>query len=563
MKWWYILIFAGLLVFRFAYLDQDAPVWEIGNINQEDEPYYSEGAILKLCADEGRTVKGFERAKGEPNDMYNKPLAYACLKVFGNNYWGLRVPDVIASVLFLLLIFSVFKTISPGNKFIPVMMVILFTNFYLFVYSRYNNPEIYSIVAITLTLWVFTRYGYEKPLPLIISGLVASFSVLFVYPMNLFLPAALGLFILIKAIVQKKFALPLYFFAGCVCCSLFLLLCLWLIGSSVFLKYGSNLTYANSYDIFTDTHSVKSVFMNFFRSITSVTNTGYFRYQLPLLIGIFAAIPILVFKARNKNDANGDLSLLILLLIAIQLVQNYFIVSFPFKKMIVVLPVTAIAIFLAAKDSDFKSWIKTKSQKMVMALFLIAGLGLCLFNFKANKSHEYWWYTGVGCFGTTPAWFDALNILACVLLAATLLYTVFFTNKLNKAIVISALAISILTNLAFAAGTFVINRKYQVRDCLISLEPMLHNKVVIYSYPFAYQFYTGCKPAFHQYPVDFINTATKASQDSMLTNKIADYLIEKVTPYQLQNFGKNPNLELIKVCNFDCYRYYLYKNKND
>ncbi len=179
IKWYYILLLACLITLRFAYLDQDTPAYQLTNISQEDEPYYSISAVLKLCNDDGRTVKGFERTKSEGLDMYNRLLTYSSLKIFGNNYWGLRIPDVIVSLLFLLLMFSVFNSISPGNKLSLLLMGIMATNFYLFAFSRYNNPQIFSVLAVTWVIWLIVKYGFENPLPLIALGFFAAFAVFF------------------------------------------------------------------------------------------------------------------------------------------------------------------------------------------------------------------------------------------------------------------------------------------------------------------------------------------------------------------------------------------------
>jgi len=564
MKWWQILLIAGLVIFRFTYLDQDAPVYQLTNICQEDEPYYSQGAILKLCKDDGRLVNGFSKSHSEGLDMYNRLITYVSLKVFGNNYWALRIPDVIISLLFILFMFSSFKIIDPDSDLIFLFVMLLFVNFYLFVFSRYNNPQIFSILAITISLWIFIRYGYERPLPLILLGFTAAYSVLFVYILNVFLMMGIGLFILVKAIKQRNFSILIYFVTGCIICLLFFIACLHVVGSSFSLVYNQilNAGSGDNSSVLVKTNNITSALGNIYRAITAITNTGYFRFQLPFLLLALSAAPQLIYKAFSKQEKNGNLALLIILIIFCQLIQNIFVVSYTFKKMLVTIPMIMIYVFLIMNEFDL-SWLrKSNLKKWGMATWIVFALGLCLFNYKTNRSPLYWGYKGVGCFETTPAWFDAINISLCIGLVIFLLYSLFYSEKLNRSIIKSVLTITIAFNLIFTFKIFIRNRKYEIRDCLISLKPMLQNKVVVDGFPFTWQMYTNCKPAMHGYPVDFLTSSRTNTLDSMIINRKADFVMEKITPgLNLTGiYSNNQNLDLIKIFRFKCYSYYLYKN---
>ncbi|HXP50809.1 MAG TPA: glycosyltransferase family 39 protein [Bacteroidia bacterium] len=564
MKWWHILLFTGLVVMRFAYLDQDAPVYQFANVCQEDEPYYSQGAILKLCANEGRTVKGFEKTKGEVFDMYNRYITYTSLKIFGNNYWGLRIPDVLASILFILLIYSIFKTINPASDFISLFVIILLTNFYLFDFSRYNNPQIFSVLTITLALWIIVKYGYEKPLPLIVTGFVATFAVFFVYILNFFLLAGVGLFVLVKAIAKRKLVIPVYFMIGVSVCFLFLTWSLSLIGCDLGTIYDSiKANGAGDNGVLTDTSTATSIFINIYKSISSIISTGYFRYQLVLLFGVLAAIPMLIMKASHKDDKDRSIALLLIFLIDCQFVQNYFAVNYPFKKMLVDIPITILALFVVTNGTNLKAWFNNIPRKVIMACWFIVALLLCLFNFKINKSPVYWGYTGVGCFGATPAWFNWLNVGTCVALTITLIFILFYSIKLSRTVVKIALVVSIASNFILIYNTFLINRKYEIRDCLVDLKPLIHDKIVIGSFPLTFQLYTGCKPGLHGYEINYITSSKQAVSDSMLVNRKTDFLIDKVMPSQSVPHTNDSNLKLVKVYNFDCYSYYVYKNSHE
>jgi 4-amino-4-deoxy-L-arabinose transferase-like glycosyltransferase len=561
MKWLHILLLAGLVIFRFAYLDQDTPTYSLTNVCQEDEPYYSLGAIHQLCADEGRQVSGFEKTKGDFIDMYSRLLMYPSLKVFGNNYWGLRIPDVLISLLLIWLIFSMFKKLGFGGDYLQLLVLLLFTNFYLFTFSRYHNPQIFSIFGIVLTLWIVVKYGCEKPLPLVAAGFAAMFCVLFIYPMNFFLLAGLGLFILIRAISEKKYLLPVYFAAGIVICFLAFAVSLQAIGSSMGTFMHVVLNYGQGNDVVTiGGHT--SLIRNVVNGFTSIINTGYFRFQLPLLFLSVVSIPLLIFKIRDKNAVGKEWALLILLILGCQFLQNCFTVTYTFKKMLVDIPVTVMAVFIASTYFNLQEVKANSSKKWIMVIAAAGAFLCCLFNFKTNNSAVYWGYTGIGCYETTLDWFNGINVCLCVMAAIVFIYSLFSSSGNFQSIIKTVLIVSVISNMALSFNTFVLNRKYQVRDSLVELKPIIHNKVTTGGFPFAWQFYTGSKPALNGYPIDILKLSRAKTLDSMLVNKEIDYDIEKVmNGKKTDSSSVNPNLQLVKVFSFNCYSYYLYKNR--
>jgi hypothetical protein len=440
---------------------------------------------------------------------------------------------------------------------------LVLTNFYLFTFSRYTNPQIFSVFVITFALWIFIRYGYEKPVTVIAAGFVAAFTVFFVYIMNFFLLAGIGLFLLIKAIKQKRYLLPIYFLIGIIACFLLFIVSLSLIDSNLSIVYTKITTYGGgNNNILIKRENLTAIFGSIFRSIAAISNTGFFRFQLPLLLGLVFAIPLLIFKVACKSDKTKDIALLVLLVLFMQCLQNFFALSYPFKKMIVVMPVVLIALYLVISDLDFKLLVNTFVRKVIMVCVLVGAILVCLFNFKANKSPSFWSYSGAGCFGTTPLWFDVINIVTCVVLAIAFIAALFFYNKNNLIVVKAIFVVSVLANFMLTYTVYVNNRKYQIRDCLVSLEPMLNNKIVTGWFPFSYQLYTQCEPALNGYDIDFISKSHNAVFDSLVVNRKVDFVIDKVMPSQAIPHKNSTDLTLIKVYHFDCYSYYLYKNSH-
>ena len=109
-----ILVFV-LCFSRFFYLDQDVPSYMISGISQEDESYYSIGAVLRYFTDLGLTEPDYNSTVADPVCMYSTPLTYLTFHIFGNNYWGLRLSVTILSLLIIFLLYKSSKIIVGLN----------------------------------------------------------------------------------------------------------------------------------------------------------------------------------------------------------------------------------------------------------------------------------------------------------------------------------------------------------------------------------------------------------------------------------------------------------------
>ena len=161
------LFIYGLLLFfiliRCYHLDQDAPSMMISAICEEDEAYYTIEGINEYNIDNNRFLKGFEHNLVAPIVFYSKTITYLSLKIFGNNFWGLRMPVVLLSFIIALLLLNIFKKIN--TKYIALnylMIFLLLSDFTFYIFSRYQNPQIYSILCITVILWLIITYNFQS-----------------------------------------------------------------------------------------------------------------------------------------------------------------------------------------------------------------------------------------------------------------------------------------------------------------------------------------------------------------------------------------------------------------
>ena len=103
-----IKILVLLLCFsRFLYLDQDVPSYMISGISQEDESYYSIGALLRYYNDVEKTDTNYSSHSGDLVCLYSTPLTYLSFHALGNNYWGLRFMIPLLSIIIIFFLYRI------------------------------------------------------------------------------------------------------------------------------------------------------------------------------------------------------------------------------------------------------------------------------------------------------------------------------------------------------------------------------------------------------------------------------------------------------------------------
>lgn len=548
--------FALLLIGRFIYLDQDVPGYFISGISQEDEAYYSTEGINLYNLDHGRYLKGYEHNNMAPLLLYSTPLTYLSLKIFGNTYWGLRVPVVLISILVILLLHDILNRLKVPKIYTWLITLYLATDFYFFLFSRFQNPQIYSIAAITLILWTYFRFGAESKVGLILIGLFSSLAVLVVYLYNAFFLGALGLFFVILSVKHKRLFYLLYFSIGIFLSALFFIVCVEIWGSSI-IEFIKVLTFHGGGVVKYETTSIMAVAMKVLKgaalAIFQILPTNFFRYNLPLLFFFLISTPVLIHKVfKEKNET----AFLFLLSFILQYLQLVFIASYPFKKLIVLMPIVILTIVFCIPA--FEEYYNSGLLKKKILAFIVAIVALlgCLYNFKINKDPNFWAGFEYGYFVNTPKWFDILNI---IFLFTTFVLFLLFTFKQYL-----SMNFRYLFFLPLIASTFLIikycilEKKFEVRDALIDMKPIIENKVLITGFPHAHQFYSNCIPALSGYTESFaMGDQYKNVVDSLFKNGIAEYKIEK--KFKHEKPDSSSNFVLTKKYSFSFYDYYLLK----
>jgi hypothetical protein len=185
----YSALLLGFLLSRVVHLDADIPRYDVTGFSTVDEMWYTQLGFELV--EHTPTVGGFDiREELEGRNLVENYATAISLKTFGDNYYGLRVPSVVAGLvtfLLCLLLFSHrfgFEAAALGGAFLICEMGTLVSN-------RSVEPTVIRLAAaaavIAYLIWTQMRRGGTSPLLL---GLLTGLGWLFVYPTNAFLVLA-------------------------------------------------------------------------------------------------------------------------------------------------------------------------------------------------------------------------------------------------------------------------------------------------------------------------------------------------------------------------------------
>lgn len=552
-----IVIITALIIARFLYLDQDAPAYMIGGITQEDEPYYCLGAISRYNADQDRVIKGLEHINGDGLMLYSSHIVYLSLKVFGNTYWGLRLPCVLISLCIILLLYDILRRQKVDKTILLLVMLYMFTDFYFFLFSRFETPQIYSMLAITWVLWLYFKYGMASNRGIFLIGFFVFFSVSFIYAYNAFLIMVFGLLSVFQSCNQKSVKPLVFFSSGIITCMLLYLGTLMAINSSV----GELITVLSGHG--GGIEGVKSsemLGMNFLAHIKNIYGkliqlpvTNLFRYNLSVLLLFFFTFP---FMFRQVLREKSEKHLMFLLFVFALILQSYLAVSYPFKKLIVVFPVVVLVLadVLTEALKYYKQFDFRKKIYLVICMVII--LVLCSINFKLNNSKAYWDVFNLGYYDNTGGLYNILNLMVLAVTFSLLLMHLFFAKVLHRGVLIAPVSIGIVLISIYCFN----ERSFCSRDGFKRAAGLLENKGVITSVCYSGQFYTHSRPGLGCYMDRSIyGNDYEAMAERLFETGAAEFTIEKVKLLDSNKTSENPALEKIMVIPMTYYQYHIYK----
>ncbi len=359
----YLVLFTFFIFSRVIFLDSDLPSFDIFNYQPIDEFWYNNAAFnLFRFGDIEHKILPYVESDSLPTNIFQNLLTFITLKTFGNNYFGLRMSSVIASLgIFGLFYLTLQNYISKSqqrdvwkstiSQFVVFgCAVYLAFDFPFLLASRVSEPTIFRMLSLAILMYFFSSSFAHKHIGLpwftFASGFIAFSAVLYVYPSNAFLiPAIWGICIYAnwnRSIKRLAFYTFLFVIGGIICILSYEYTLRLFYGKSyidqlaVYTGFVERVNLPNSVNT-TGPSFIKKSLTNIF----GIVSTNIFRFNPILLITWLAALPIVIVNVYKKYLLNQAFLLLILIFFFIQLI---FINDYYYRKLVFLLPLVLLTI---------------------------------------------------------------------------------------------------------------------------------------------------------------------------------------------------------------------------
>lgn len=318
-----LLILFGLRIFN---LDCDLPPFGIAYYQTIDEGLYSKISINLYKYNNLYTTGEFPLyiAPNYRANIVGNIFQYLTLKIFGNNYYGFRIPYVIMALISFLLIFMTVKEISIryGLSIIKTRLFSIFFLMYVLIDFSYllmsrcvENSNI-RVLTIVLSIYLFIKLKSQyKYFMLSFIGII---SIFFVYFSNIVILVGAG-FLFIYAMIQKDWekckSIIIQYLGGIllgfIVTEIYYLL-VW--------KEGALTNLISAVFDFSDRINVSQstgLLKNMVKGVFLFLNSNMFFYSFSFLVVSLLALIFNLFYAIKKND---EIMLLVNIIIVLGIV---------------------------------------------------------------------------------------------------------------------------------------------------------------------------------------------------------------------------------------------------
>jgi hypothetical protein len=443
-----LILITVFFITRLINLDADIPFgWGFARYQHFDEVFYSIPALhlfhYGTWAVEYFGFK-FNIAGGWISIPIWNYLHFIFLEIFENKLIAIRFPAVLAGAGIYILYLNILSRLNNDFKKSGTTAPILFILFAVYplcdlifyLSNTINEPTIYRLLFASWLFYILVGSDVISKKKAFWIGVLAAFSVVFVYLYNLFLLLFAFLVLLQKPHRHKL----LYFFSGGA-----VVVLIW-IGSYEWL-HNVSLLQAFSALVASGSRGVNSLSpIDIVIRIALLFSTNFLSVSPALLVFFFfglLGLPMLTIDFKQESMVNKALKLCWIFLSS-YILQSIFMSDFIFRKgLIIYLPVLILSyIFLTTIISN--SAIKMRSGVLFSVMMLVLGSGLLIYVFllaKMLESHGYY---------QTSDWFgisrNSYFIIGSVFIVSVLALVTLQKRTLKKWVAPLILTVTIIFN---------------------------------------------------------------------------------------------------------------------
>lgn len=616
-----LIILAIIVLFglHLVNIEADPPAWGVGVYQPCDEGPYAFMAINEKTY--GTILPSLEQTGGYQNmvsenfimNIIGNGLNILGFKVFGNNYYAMRIPYVlIFAVNFLLLAailnklrkkYSVYE--MQGKLLMWLMLLWVMLDFSFLLSSRYVEPSSVRLMFLELVVLTFISLPTKNRLRFFLLGLLITFSVFLVYVTNIFLYLAVALLIIyigVKEGVKKFFSCLGFFVLGAaVCfavCELYYVV-FWgkeAVINAINTFFSFSFNSGSSAQLYSAT-SVSEIIRMPFLIIGRILSANSLFYNLPVTFVFFAILPINIVYAKRTRDRNLIFLLFILGSFILQHLVSYDTIT---RKFIIAFPVVISLLFVfmirqeeiafvlkiaaAARKKDSCSMSVADRPRIYTVFWLIITLVLSLGVFLYRMF----------MFDQTSFDYSKRDTVVSILVGVVPVILAFIAflihdrggfkkkpnEKVSKAAVKTAAAVimigTVLMNLYYSTRYVWLNHDYGEKNAMIAMADTVNGKYVLGGgFQLGFTLYNDMLPVIN-YPDVFMSDLEKNPDAYILEYNYLDnadgYIYFNNTFFKTVNirllpchtiertfrtFGSARNMYLYRKCDYPEFHRYL------
>ncbi|MDD5090147.1 MAG: hypothetical protein PHQ23_04445 [Candidatus Wallbacteria bacterium] len=362
------LLAAVFMLSRLVLLDSDLPDKNLTQYLSTDELYYAVPAFsLYRHGNIQYRQHPWIRYEGFVINWPEFMATWAGLAVLGNNFYGLRISSVGASLIIFLLIRLILN--SQASRSIRYFVLIYIAcNFQFLIAGRVEEPTVFRVASMVAMIWAFDCFIRDLSPGVCISlGFFSALCCLLVYPTNLFIPSACILLSIgegLKSGPRKALQFFLRFSSGALAALIFTYALYAMTHRQTFTDIYRELFPAYSHRISLQNHQSNSLIAETIKNATGFFSAGHFRFSMGTLFLFLVSLPAYARTAMGRERVTHRL---VLALLAMIFLQSLFINDYPLRKMLVTLPLSCIV--TAAALSGEKAWLHLLDQNSRIRFF--------------------------------------------------------------------------------------------------------------------------------------------------------------------------------------------------
>lgn len=499
----------ALLCLRVIKLDVDVPNWNIAMYTPLDEGPYAMQAIRLARPNLSHMVELLGTKGHEWNSSVSFLLTLfttVTMKVFGNNYYGLRMGSVIASIFIAVIVLKIIYTYAKEEKGIVLWTGLVLTcNFSFLLSARIVEPSIFRSLLIMLPgAYIFKKE--KKDINWWILGILSTICITWGYVTNVFIfvPAVV---LLIVEVASKKavwWKSGLRFFGGCVMAFLGGECCMYLVQQRTFLQ--------DTIRVFG--HETKRIALNFnmiAENAKQILASNLFTYNVPLFVlSVLAVTYCLYTGVKERNRAKVWMSMAAFGFF----LQGMFTTDFLYRKCVVIFPILIICIAIMIIEMKF---FKEHRMKILMLTGLFSLLGMSCAHGRIS--------------GLAPEdMTDRTKIYLYCIQGAALLFLFGAVFIKRKSIVLLCLIFAILLPDLYMDYKYIIRAEKTEKESMIELGEIVGEEYVL-GYGYSYCLYNNIIPVSNAYDFYFEDEYINRNKLLCSTQKVQYCLGYKGTEY--------------------------------